>query len=60
MKTDAQLNKLIRLVVLIANRKEVYRKLAMRHEFAEAVMLVARKINAMSDEDMNKLRKELL
>ena len=50
----------IRLVVLIANRKEVYRKLAMRHEFAEAVMLVARKINAMSDEDMNKLRKELL
>lgn len=60
MKTDAQLNKLLRLVVLIANRKEVYRKLAMRHEFAEAVMLVARKINAMSDEDMNKLRKELL
>jgi hypothetical protein len=58
--TVDQLNKLMRLVVLIANRNEVYRKLAMRHEFAEAVMLVAPMINAMSDEDMAKLRKELL
>jgi hypothetical protein len=44
---------------MMANRPEIFVKVANKKAFAEAVMLVSPLINSMSRDDLNKIRKEL-
>jgi len=57
--TKENLNSLLRLVIMMANRPEVFVKVANKKDFAEAVMLVSPLINNMSRDELNKIRKEL-
>ena len=57
--TKENLNSLTRLIIMMVNRPEVFVKVANKKDFAEAVMLVSPLINAMSRDEINKLRKEL-
>jgi hypothetical protein len=57
--TKENLNSLARLIIMMANRPEVFVKVACKKDFAEAVMLVSPLINGMSRDEINKLRKEL-
>jgi len=57
--TKENLTSLLRLVIMMANRPEVFVKVACKKDFAEAVMLVSPLINSMSRDELNKIRKEL-
>jgi hypothetical protein len=57
--TKENLNSLTRLIIMMANRPEVFVKVANKRDFAEAVILVSPLINGMSRDEINKLRKEL-
>ena len=57
--TDTEM-KLLRLVMLIFNRKDVYKKMATKIEFVEAVMLVAPIMDKMTYEQIHNLRKRLI
>ena len=57
--TKENVNSLLRLIIMVANRPEVFMKVVNKKDFAEAVMLVSPLINGMSRDEINKLRKEL-
>jgi len=57
--TKENLTSLLRLIIMMANRPEVFVKVANKKAFAEAVMLVSPLINSMSRDELNKIRKEL-
>ena len=52
--------KLLRLVILICNRREVFFKMTTKVEFAQAVAIVAPLMSGMSDKEIRNLRKELI
>jgi len=57
--TKENLNSLMRLIIMMANRPEVFVKVANKRDFAEAVMLVSPLITRLSRDELNKIRKEL-
>jgi len=57
--TKENLTSLLRLIIMVANRPEVFVKVVNKKDFAEAVMLVSPLINSMSRDELNKIRKEL-